>query len=230
MELLDLSGDLFHRLLDRRHESVNMTADLLIAFQQLDSDPTEGIGAVKALKGVHDLIDTLLDLRTVEYGSGHDSNLSSFDDTLHQLIEAFSPHRHRGNHGDSQLPRQNIEIYGYPPLLGHVELVQGNDHPRLQLQQLQTEKEIPLQARSVDDVHQDIRLLDGDVLPAHQLLHGVGGEAVDAREIDDIYRVALEAQGALGPLHSLPGPVAHVLMEAGELIEDDALAHVGVTR
>ena len=116
----------------------------------------------------------------------------------------------------------------YPLGLRHVHLVEGDYHVGLQLQELDGEEEVPLKGRGVEDVDEDIGVLDGDVLPAHQLLDGVGGEAVDPREVDYVHHVFPEHKGPLRPLHCLPRPVPYVLVEPSELVEDDALPDVGV--
>ena len=72
-----------------------------------------------------------------------------------------------GHDGNAQLPFQPGEIDANPPLLGHVEHVDGQHGGQSQFEHLADQIEIALEVAGVDDAHDGI---DGgdSLLPAQQ--------------------------------------------------------------
>ena len=62
----------------------------------------------------------------------------------------------------------------------------------------------------------------------HNLLHGVGGEGVDAGQVHNGHVPAIHMGHALLLLHRHAGPVAHILVGPGEGVEEGGFAAVGV--
>ena len=71
--------------------------------------------------------------------------------------------------------------------------------------------------------------LFNQVVPGHGLLQGVGGQRIDAGQVSD-GDLAVLFQLALFFLHGDTGPVAHILVGAGQGVEQRGLAAVGVAR
>ena len=115
------------------------------------------------------------------------------------------------------------------PVPGHlVHEVQRHHHGPLQLQQLGGQVQVPLDVGGVHNVDDGVRPLAHDEVPGHDLLHGIGGQGVDAGQVHDGHRVAVHRGPTLLFLHRHPRPVAHVLVGAGQGVEQGGLAAVGV--
>ena len=149
---------------------------------------------------------------------------------LEQLIQPLAGLGGDGDHGDAQLPGEVLHIDGVPPGLHLVHKIQGQHQGALQLQQLDGEVEVAFQVGGVHDVQNGVRTFTDDEVPGHDLLHGVGGQRVDPRQIHHRQFPVAQAGGALLFFHGHPGPVAHILIGAREGIEQGGLAAVGVAR
>ena len=136
-----------------------------------------------------------------------------------------------GGDGDDRHPQRpgQARHVDFVPVLEHlVHKVQGDDHGALQLQELGGEVEVALDIGGVDDVDDGVRALAHDEVPGHDFLHGVGGQRVDAGQVHHGDVLAVHLGPALLLLHRHARPVAHVLVGAGEGVEQRGLAAVGV--
>ena len=115
-----------------------------------------------------------------------------------------------------------------PVLLRLVHEVEGDDHGPLQLQKLHRQVEVALDIGGVHNVDDGVGMLAHDEVPGHDLLHGVGGQGVDPRQVHHGHVPAVDPGLALLLLHRHAGPVAHILVGAGESVEEGGLATVGV--
>ena len=138
-----------------------------------------------------------------------------------------------------------------------VHHIQGHHHRPAQLQQLQRQVQVPFQIGGVHNVNDHIRLIPDDEISGDDLLHGIRTEGINARQIDDghvavlighrlallllpahppgkahvgLLAVVMVQHGAGLLLHRHAGPVAHMLVGAGQLIEKSRLAAVLVAR
>ena len=108
-----------------------------------------------------------------------------------------------------------------------VHHVHRHHHRQPQLDQLSGEVEVPLDVGAVHDVQNGIRLLAYQVVSGHHFFQGVRGEGVDAGQVlDDHILMSLEA--ALLLFHRDAGPVAYVLIGAGQIIEQGGFSTVRV--
>ena len=130
-------------------------------------------------------------------------------------------------HGAAEGLRQRGGVYLVPALLGQVDHVQRDDDGDAGFDELAREVQVALGVRGVHHVDDEVRLAFRQVLPRDHLLRGVGGEGVDAGEVDEL-RFRMLAQGAGFLLDGHPGPVAHVLVAACQFIEEGGLAAVRV--
>ena len=135
-----------------------------------------------------------------------------------------------GDHWDAQLLGQPLHIDLVPPFGHLVHKVQGQHRGPLQLQQLDGKVQVALQVGGIHDVDDAVRGLPDDEIPGDDLLHGVGRQGVDARQVHDGQGLVAQTGGALLLLHRHSGPVAHILVRAGQGVEEGGLAAVGVAR
>ena len=114
------------------------------------------------------------------------------------------------------------------PVFAHqVDHVHRHHHGDAQLDELGGEVQVALDVGAVHDVQDGVGLLVHQIAPGHHLLQRVGGEGIDAGQVlDDHVLVAL--QPALLLFHGDAGPVAHVLVGAGQVVEQRGLAAVRV--
>jgi len=104
-------------------------------------------------------------------------------------------------------------------LVGHVE---RDDHALAHVHELQREEEVALEVHGVDHVDDDFTRQDD--VARDGLFVVKGADAVDAGGVDDVvlpYATARQLDGGAGE-------VAHVHVGAGQRVEDDRLADVGV--
>ena len=87
------------------------------------------------------------------------------------------------DHRYAQLSGQPAAVNRIPLLFHLVHEVYSQHHRPFQLQQLHGQIQVPLQVGGVYDVDDGVRLLLEDEFPGHHLLHGVGREGVDARQV-----------------------------------------------
>ena len=100
-------------------------------------------------------------------------------------------------------------------------------HRQPQLDQLGGEVQVPFDVGAVHDVQDGVRLFMDQIIPGHHFLQCVGGQGVDAGQVlNDHIPVALEP--ALLLFHGNAGPVAYILIGAGQGVEQRGLAAVRV--
>ena len=108
-----------------------------------------------------------------------------------------------------------------------VNHIHSHNHRDTQLDELGGQVEVALDVGAVDDVEDSVGFFPHQVAPGHHLLQCVGGEGVDARQVLD-HHVVVAFQAAFLLFHRNAGPVAHILVGAGQVIEQRGLAAVRV--
>ena len=142
-----------------------------------------------------------------------------------ELVNALIPGGGDGDHGDTQDLLQLVDTHGAavgPDLVHHV---QGQDHGDLQLHQLHGQIKVALDVGGIHNVDDTAGAVVHQKVPGDDLLIGVGGQGINARQVRHrCLRVI--ADGAVLPVHGDTGEIAHVLIGTGELVEEGGLAAV----
>ena len=112
-------------------------------------------------------------------------------------------------------------------LADQVHHVHRYHYGQAQFDQLGGEVQVPLDVGAVHDVQNPVRLLLHQVVPGHHFLQGVRGQGVNARQVLNDH-VLVTFQPALLLFHRDAGPVAHVLVGAGQIVEQRGLAAVRI--
>ena len=113
--------------------------------------------------------------------------------------------------------------------LGLVKQIHAEDTPVRQLQHLEHQEQIALQAGGVPQ-HQDaVGLLTPEIFGGNPLLLRPGAEGICAGQIHQPVGPPLIAVAALGHSHSFSRPIAGMLAEPRQGIEQGALPHIGVS-
>ena len=184
---------------------------------------------------------------------GHGLVLRRLHGPAHQLVDALALSGADSDHRHAQPLFQPGQINGISVAAHLVHHIEGHHHRPSQLQKLQCQIKVPLQIGGVHNVDDHVRLIPDDEIPGDDLLHGVGAEGIDARQVHDghvavlirnrlallllpahppgeahmgLSAVVMVQHGAGLLLHRYAGPVAHVLVGAGQLIEKSGLSAV----
>ena len=148
---------------------------------------------------------------------------------LHRLVDeladALVPCGGDGHHRNAERLTHLPHVDGAAVGVDLVHHVQGQDHGRPQLQELQCQVEVPLDVGGVHDVDDAVGLLVQDEIPGDDLLLGVGPQGVDAGEVH--HCGVLHPPDLAGlPVHRDAGEVAHMLVGARQGVEEGGLAAV----
>ena len=144
----------------------------------------------------------------------------------HAALALQGAHLH---HLAAQGLAQLLEVDLVAVLPHQIYHVDRHYHGQAQLDELGGQVQVALDVGAVHDVEDGVRLLIDQVVAGHHLLQRIGGQGVDARQVlDDDLLVALQL--ALLLFHRDAGPVAHVLVGAGQGIEQGGLTAVRVAR
>ena len=143
----------------------------------------------------------------------------------HQFFHAFVLDCGDGHHRDSQRLGHGLDVDGAAVGGDLIHHVQGQHHGDAHLHELQRQVEVPLDIGGVDNVDEAVGLLVQNEIPGDDLLRRVGADGVNARQVHH-RAVFLAPDGAGFLVHGDAGKVAHVLIGAGELVEEGGLAAV----
>ena len=147
---------------------------------------------------------------------------------VEQLVDAHPVPRRAGDHRHPQFLLQPGRVDGDAVPAGLVHQVQEHHHPVGDAQYLQHEVQVALETGGVDHHHGDVGAPEEQEVARHLLVRAPRLQRVGARQVDELDARAAVGEGALGPHDGLARPVAGVLPQAGEGVEDGALADVGV--
>ena len=163
-------------------------------------------------------------------GSGRSCRLIA---SLSSMIP-FAVRRLAGDDRDAQRLLQPRDADREPRPGGKVHHVEDQDDGPAEVQHLVDKVEVPLEVRRIDDAEDPVGL--GRVRPAaeehvarHGLVRGARGQRIGPGQVDDRDRLAvLRIERAHLLLHRDPGVVPDLLLQAGERVEERALAAVRV--
>ena len=203
--------------------------DLLIPLEQLDRVPAQEAVIDLALDGLLNVCDGVLHTAGKDVGqltgllllgSGNRSLGSSLGALALQCADL--------NCLAAQLAAQLLQVDLIAVLADQIDHVDRHNNGDAQLDQLGGQVEVALNVGAIDDVQDGIGLLLDQVSTGDDLLQRVGRQGVDTGQVlDDDILIALQLAFLL--FHGNAGPVANVLVGAGQVIEQGSLAAVRVT-
>ena len=147
---------------------------------------------------------------------------------VEQSVDADPRAGRAGHHRDAELPLEPCRVDRNPVAPGLVHQVDVDHHPVGDVEDLQHEVQVALEPRRVDHRHRHVGPSEQDELAGHLFVRAAGLQGVGARQVDDLHARAAVREGPFGPHDGLAGPVAGVLPESGQGVEDGTLADVGV--
>ena len=151
--------------------------------------------------------------------------LGDVQGVLHQLLDALVLGGGDGHHRDAQELFHAVHVHGAAVGRHLVHHVESHHHGHVHFEELDRQIEVPFDVRGVHDVYDGRGFLVEDKAAGDDLLAGIGGHGIDAGEVgDEGLGVALD--DAVLPVHGDAREVAHVLVGAGELVEQGGLPRV----
>ena len=220
----------------------NITFQLTVALQQLDSQETSGKGIREAMldEVAAQAIYTALKFTTMVHMNMTEcfltilgsSTLRALEDLYNFIEETVDTHtgttRSR-HHRDTKQGGKLVKVKAVTAALQLVIHIEGHHHGDIHIDKLRCEVEVALQVGGVDDIENDIRVLVKDMTAHIELLRRIGTERIGAGEVDEVDGITGMMEGAHLLVNGDAAIVAHTLMSVGGDIEDGGLATVGVT-
>ena len=196
---------------------------LLVAFKELD-----GIVATLVVGDGAGKLVLNLGKGRLEFGSEADRlRDDALASRLHgggnQILEAVALECRYFDNRYLELLGELFGFDGIAALLDDVHLVERDHDGNVKLHELSGQVEVALEVRGIDDIDDDVGMTVDQIVAGDDLLARIRGQRVDSRQVDELdVLVVLEVAGL--PLHRHARPVAHVLVIAGELVEQRRLA------
>ena len=154
--------------------------------------------------------------------------LCHVDGVIHQLTHALVLGSGNGNDRNAQHRLHLIDAHRAAVAAHFVHHIQCQHHRGIQLHELHGQVQVALDVGGIHDVDDAGGLFADDELPGDDLLAGIGGHGVDARQVGDL-RLRVAFDGTAFAIHRHAREIAHMLVGAGELIEQGRLAAVLVS-
>ena len=216
----------------RRQRGAHQRRDLGIPFEQLERNPVLRIGRRRV---IGDQAAHLAEHRFVLGANGWPVGpvrirmQRQLGGRFRQLFQPLVLGCHDGHHRDAERRLEYVRLHMDAVLLGDVKHVQSQNQRLPHRQQLRHQIEIAFQRRRVDHGDDDVGLLADQVVARQPLFLRVGGQAIGSRQIDETERGSIVTVRAGLLLHRFARPVADMLAQAREHIEDSGFPHVGLT-
>ena len=121
-----------------------------------------------------------------------------------------------------------MHIYLHAPFFHNIHHIQSQDYRLLKLNELHGQIQVSLQGRRIHHIDDDIHAAVLNAFAGNLFLYGIGGKAVDARQVNDLDGTPFIAGLAFHPLHRNTGPVCHLKLSAGKGVKQRGLAAVGI--
>ena len=202
--------------------------DLIVALEQLDSVPAQEAVIDFALNGLLDVSDGVLNAAGEDVGQlAALASLCSSHSSLCGSLGAFALQCADLNSLTAQLGAQLLQVDLIAVLADEVDHVDRHDHGDAQLDELSGQVQVALDVGAVNDVQDGVGLLLDQVSTGDDLFQSVRRQGVDTGQVldDDILRAF---QLTLFLLNGNAGPVADVLVRAGQCIEQGRFTAVRV--
>ena len=207
---------------------LQLVHDLLVALEQLDGIPAQEAVIHLALNGLFDVGNGVLHAAGEHMGqlsslgslcSSHSSLCSSLGALALQCADL-----HRLT---AQLCAQLLQVDLITVLAHQIDHVHSHDHWDAQLDQLGGQVQVTLNVGTIDDVQDGIGLLLDQISTGNHFFQRVRRQRVDTGQIlNDNILIALQLAFLL--FHRNAGPVADILVGAGQIVEQGRFTAVRV--
>jgi hypothetical protein len=145
-----------------------------------------------------------------------------------ELVNALSGGTHHAHHLTSEHAAQRVDVDRDALAFGDVDHVQRDHRRHPHLDQLEGEVQMPFEIRGVEHVDDDVDVAAQDRVAGDELIGGGGVERVGARKVDEGEPRPVEVVAADLAFDGHARPVAGLLTDTGEGVEQRGLAGVRV--
>ena len=146
-----------------------------------------------------------------------------------QFIHAFVFRSGNRDYGYSQERFHGVHIDGAVIAGDFIHHVQGYDHGNVHFQQLHGQIQITLYIRRIHDIDDSSGFLIQDKITGYDLFTAVRGHGINTGQVcHQSIRIPLD--GTVLTVYGNSGEISHMLIRAGELIEQCSLAAVLISR
>ena len=147
---------------------------------------------------------------------------------VQQLVQPLSPSGAGPHRRHPQPAGQLLQIHPDPLALRLIQQVDAHHRAGLELQHLEDQVQVALQAGGVAYHHRSVRSAEAEKVPGHLLFRRMGHQRISTGQVHQhIVHPPVPAPPP-GSSHRLARPVSRVLMQACQGIEHGGFAHVGI--
>ena len=150
--------------------------------------------------------------------------------TLHQQIDAVSVAGRGRHHRHTQFSLEHEGFQSDPLTTRFVHEIHANNRAVGNLQYLENKVQVALKHRRIAHDHRAIRLTKQHEIARDLFVNAVRQQGVRPWQIDQLETLPPVSERPFRARHGLARPVARVLAQAGQAVENRALARVGVPR
>ena len=209
--------------------------DFTVIFQQLDGKITGGNPArLRALQFANLLRqspDCLVGFRPVLRldRTRRIRFMCNAIDDISQLVDPLPGKSNRRDDRSAEKSAEFFKIKFQPAFFRVIDHIEDQHHRQIQLGELRGEVEVSLGVAGVDHVENHIDLTVQQLPERHLLLRRRGGEAVDARQVNQFHRKILNPAGSAFPFDGNPRIISDMLPGSSQRVEDGGLAAIGIS-
>ena len=146
-----------------------------------------------------------------------------------QFVHTFVFRSRNGDYGYSQECLHGIHIDGTVIAGDFIHHVQGYDHGNVHFQQLHGQIQITLDIRRIHDINDSSGFLIQDKITGYDLFTAVRGHGINTGQVCH-QSIRIPFDGTVLTVYGNSGEISHMLIRAGELIEQCSLAAVLISR
>ena len=224
--LLAGSDDFFNlRLL--AFTKAESSSNFLVALKQLYQQPAFACAVNLVASLTSDSCQCSFNL-TAEAHIFRSSAANSTDSLFCSLTGAFALQRRGFYDSAAQLCRQLLSINLIAILADDINHVQGNGYRIAHFHNLRSQIQVTFDVRAIDQIQHAVNIILQQIVAGYNLLQSVRRQGVNTRQVSDNY-IIMTFQAAFFFLYSYAGPVANILVGAGQIIKHCCFAAVRVT-
>ena len=135
-----------------------------------------------------------------------------------QLPDTFVFGGGNGNNRNTQKGLHTVDVNGTVIVGDFIHHVERHDHGNMHFQKLHGQIQISLNVGGVYDIDDGLWFVPENKISRHDLLAGVRGHGIDAREIGNS-GVGMAFDGPILAVHRNAGEIAHMLVGTGQLVK-----------
>ena len=221
-------GDVLFQMRKHRRAQMHFLLHLFIPLEELDGIIAQVVGIDLTLNGFFNVGQCVLHTAAEDVGAfGVGVVPGKRHGGFRSLRAGLALQGGDLQNGAAQSLTQSFKIDIVAVFAHQINHIHRNHHGVSQLNQLGGQVEIALDVGAVDDVQNRVGMFVDKIGTGDHLLGGVGGQRINAGQILKNH-IGVSLQGAFLLFHRHTGPVAHMLVGAGQNVEQGGFAAIGI--